>query len=78
MLFCEGDYAYEIERARDSATQVLTGWRYHVYRIWPDHIVLRSGDRATQEEAESAARRTLESMIKANQQIEGQEGTRAA
>ena len=51
MRFYEGDYAYELERVRDTATQLFTGWRYNVYRIRPDNKVIRSGEAQTQEEA---------------------------
>ena len=66
MRFYEGDYAYELERVRDGATQVFTGWRYNVYRIWPDNKILRSGHAQTQEEAESAARKALHSVMKSD------------
>lgn len=75
MRFYEGDYAYELERVRDAATQLFTGWRYNVYRIWPDNKILRSGETGSQEEAETAARKALHSLMKAER--EG-ERTRAA
>ncbi|HKU28513.1 MAG TPA: hypothetical protein VJQ54_23795 [Candidatus Sulfotelmatobacter sp.] len=78
MRFYEGDYAYEIERIRDSATQVFTGWRYNVYRIRPDQKLLRSGDVQSQEEAEASARRELASVIKGEVTTRGAEGGRAA
>lgn len=75
MRFYEGDYAYELERVRDAATQLFTGWRYNVYRVRPDNKILRSGEARTQEEAETAARKALHSLMKAER--EG-ERTRAA
>ena len=77
MRFYEGDYAYEIERIRDTATQVFTGWRYNVYRIWPGQKLLRSGDVPTQEEAETAAKAAL-SAVTRSQTNEGDGDTRAA
>lgn len=63
MRFYEDDHAYEIEPVRDPATQLCTGWRYNVYRIRPDHQLLRSGEAPTQQEAESAGRKVLASLI---------------
>jgi hypothetical protein len=65
MRFYEDDHAYEIERVRDTATQLFTGWRYNVYRIRPGNQLLRSGEAPTQEEAERAARKALRSVIRA-------------
>lgn len=78
MRFYEGDYAYEIERIRDSATQLFTGWRYNVYRIRPDQKLLRSGNVQTQEEAEASARRELASAMKEREKGKAAEGGRAA
>ena len=64
MRFYEGDHAYEIEPVRDPATQLRTGWRYNVYRIRPDHQLLRSGEVPTQQEAESAGRKALASLLR--------------
>ena len=75
MRFYEGDYAYELERVRNAATQLSTGWRYNVYRVRPDDRILRSGEAPTQEEAETAARKALHSVMKAER---GGERTRAA
>lgn len=68
MRFYEGDYAYELERVRDAATQLFTGWRYHVYRIRPDNRILRSGEARTREEAETTARKALHSVMKAERE----------
>jgi len=65
MRFYEGDHAYEVERVLDSATQLYTGWRYKIYRVRPTHELLRSGEAPTQEAAERAGRKELESVIKA-------------
>ncbi len=68
MRFYEGDYAYELERVRDTATQLFTGWRYNVYRIRPDNKVIRSGEAQTQEEAENTARKALHSVMKSDRE----------
>jgi hypothetical protein len=64
MRFYEGDHAYEIEPVRDPATQLCKGWRYNVYRIRPDHQLLRSGEVPTQQEAESAGKKALASLLR--------------
>jgi hypothetical protein len=66
MRFYEDDHAYEIEPVRDPATQLCTGWRYNVYRIRPDHKLLRCGEASTKEEAEVAGRKALASLVGAN------------
>jgi len=78
MRFYEGDYAYELERVRDHATQLFTGWRYNVYRIWPDQKILRSGEASTQEEAASAAQKALHAVIRAAGQTEPTTRSRVA
>ncbi len=78
MRFYEGDYAYELERVRDQATQVFTGWRYNVYRIRPDQKLLRSGEAESQEQAEKTARKALDSVIRAATQADGSPDHRAA
>lgn len=78
MRIYEGDHAYEIERIRDSATQVFTGWRYNVYRIRPEQNLLRSGEAQTQEEAEASARRELASVIKEEEKSKRAAGSHAA
>ncbi len=65
MRIYEGDYAYEIERVFDPATQVSTGWRYRVYRIRPIDQLLRSGEVSTKEEAERAGKRALAEVLRA-------------
>jgi hypothetical protein len=63
MRFYEGDHAYEVERVLDPATQLFTGWRYKIYRVRPNHELLRSGEAPTQEEAERAGRKALDAVI---------------
>ena len=65
MRFYEGDHAYEVERVLDPATQLFTGWRYKIYRVRPNHELLRSGEAPTQEEAERAGRKELDVVIQA-------------
>ena len=64
MRFYEGDYAYEIEPVRDPATQLQSGWRSNVYQIRPLQQLLRSGEAATQQEAERAGQKALEELIR--------------
>ena len=71
MRFYEGDHAYEVERMLDPATQLYTGWRYHVYRIRPSNELLRSGEAAIQEAAELAGRQALAEVIKAERKERG-------
>jgi hypothetical protein len=63
MRFYEGDHAYEVERVLDPATQLFTGWRYKIYRVRPNHELLRSGEAPTQAEAERAGRKALDAVI---------------
>ena len=67
MRFYQGDYAYEVEKVRDPATQLYSGWRYKVYRVRPVEELLSSGNVPTQEEAEQAGRKVLAQIIKAEQ-----------
>ncbi len=67
MRIYEGDYAYEIERILDPATQVSTGWRYNVYRVRPRDELLRSGKAASKEEAEQEGKRLLAEVVKEEQ-----------
>lgn len=78
MRFYEGDYAYEVERIRDSATQLYVGWRYNVYRIRPDNKLLRSGKDESQAEAERSARKVLDEVRKAESNPEGLQDSNAA
>ena len=78
MRFYEGDHAYEVEPIRDPSTQLRIGWRYKVYRIRPDDQLLQSGEAPTQEEAESAGRKALGRVSKAERKGENPEDERAA
>lgn len=66
MRIYEGDFAYEVERVLDPATQVRTGWRYNLYRVRPTDELLRSGEVSTREEAERAGKRALNDLVKAD------------
>ena len=66
------------QRILDPATQLYTGWRYKVYRIRPNHELLRSGEAPTQRDAEKAGRRVLASVIRAETRGKGAERKRAA
>lgn len=67
MRIYEGDYAYEVERVLNSATQVPKGWRYNVYRVRPLDEPLRSGETETKEAAEAAGKRVLAEFVRAEQ-----------
>jgi len=65
MRFYQEDYAYEVEKVRDPATQLYSGWRYKVYRVRPVEELLRSGNAPTREDAERTGRRVLAQIIRA-------------
>ena len=65
MRIYEGDYAYEVERVLDPATQLSTGWLFKVYRVRPIDQLLRSGQASTREEAERAGRGALAELVRA-------------
>jgi hypothetical protein len=58
----EGDYAYEVERVIDPATQVHTSWRYNIYRIKPIDQLVQSGEAPTKEAAELAGKQAVEEL----------------
>jgi hypothetical protein len=64
MRIYEGDYAYEIERVLDPATEILKGWRYNVYRVRPVDNLLRSAEVASKEAAMKAGKRALADVLK--------------
>jgi hypothetical protein len=64
MRIYEGDHAWEVERILDPATQLDSGWRYNVYRVRPSNQLLRSGEAATQDEAEKAGKKALAEVLK--------------
>jgi hypothetical protein len=60
----EGDYAYEVERVLDPATQVQVAWRYNIYRVRPTDQLANSGEAESREAAEQAGKEALEEAIK--------------
>ncbi len=68
MRIYESDYAWEIERILDPATQLTSGWRYNVYRVRPADELLSSGEAATREDAEKAGLRALGRVIRGERQ----------
>jgi hypothetical protein len=64
----EGDYAYEVERVLDPATQVQLGWRYNIYQVRPVDRLVSSGEAKTREAAEQAGKKALEEAVKMNSQ----------
>lgn len=64
MRIYEGDYAYEIERVLDPATEILKGWRYNLYRVRPIDKLLRSAEVASKEAAVKAGKRVLAEVLR--------------
>jgi hypothetical protein len=62
MRIYEDDFAYEIERVLEPATQVFKGWRYILYKIRPLEQRLSSGEAATQDKAEKVAKAELKKL----------------
>ena len=60
MRFHEVDFAYDVEPRRDPSTQLLSSWRFTVFRLRPSESVLTRGEAKTREEAEAQARQALE------------------
>jgi hypothetical protein len=59
MRFHEGDFAYDIEPQRDPSTQLLSAWRFTVFRLRPTESIVIRGEARTREEAEGRAREAL-------------------
>ncbi len=64
MRIYEGAYAYEIERIVDPRTQLVSGWRYKVYRIRPVEDLLSTGQTSSRSEAEQAGKDALAKFVK--------------
>ena len=64
MRIHEGNYAYEVERVIDPATQVHTSWRYNIYRIKPVDQLVESGEAPTREAAELAGKQAVEELAR--------------
>jgi hypothetical protein len=59
MRFHEGDFAYDIELQRDPATQLVSAWRFTVFRLRPVESVMQRGQSKTREEAEAQAKKII-------------------
>ncbi len=64
MRFHEGDFAYDIEQQRDPSTQLLSAWRFTVYRLRPVETVLQRGEGKTREEAETQAKKIVSNLTR--------------
>jgi hypothetical protein len=62
MRFHEGDFAYDIEQQRDPSTQLLSAWRFTIYR--PVETVVTRGEAKTREEAESQAKKLVSNLMR--------------
>ena len=78
MRIYEGDYAYEIERVVRPETQLISGWRYKVYRVRPMDELLDTGEAKDREAAEKAGRLALAEVIRAERRRQHSKKKRAA
>ncbi len=78
MRIYEDDYAYEVERLVDPATQIPYSWRYNVYRIRPADQLLRSGESKTKDGAEKEGKRVLDEVRNSERGNDGARGKRVA
>jgi hypothetical protein len=78
MRIYEGDFAYEIERVRDPATEILNGWRYNLWRVRPFDQLLRSAEVASKEAAEQGGKRALAEALRAERRTQEPKKKRAA
>lgn len=62
MRFHEGEFAYDLEPQRDPSTQLLSGWRFTVYRLRPVETVVTRGEGKTREQAEEQARKIVSKL----------------
>lgn len=62
MRIHEGEFAYDIEPQRDPSTQLLSNWKFSVYRLRPVETLINRGERKTREEAETEARKAIETL----------------
>jgi hypothetical protein len=60
----EGDFAYDLEQQRDPLTQLLSAWRFTIFRLRPVETVLTRGECRTREEAERQARKTIADLTR--------------
>ncbi len=59
----KGDYAYDLEQTIDPATQLRTGWSFHVFLLRPTEQVIESGQASSREEAEKQAKRAISRVL---------------
>jgi hypothetical protein len=64
MRFHEGDFAYDIEQQRDPSTQLVSAWRFTVFRLRPVESIVQRGQCKTREEAEAQARKIISGLAK--------------
>lgn len=64
MRFHEGEFAYDIEQQRDPYTQLLTAWRFTIYRLRPVETVVTRGEGKTRDEAEAQAKKTISNLTR--------------
>jgi len=62
MRFHEGEFAYDIEPQRDPSTQLLSAWRFTIYRLRPVETVVTRGEGRTREQAEEQARKMISNL----------------
>jgi len=64
MRFHEGEFAYDLEPQRDPFTQLLSGWRFTVYRLRPVETVVTRGEGQTREQAEDQAKKIVSKLTR--------------
>jgi hypothetical protein len=64
MRFHEGDFAYDLEQQRDPLTQLLSAWRFTIFRLRPVETVVTRGEAKTRDEAERQARKIVADLVR--------------
>jgi hypothetical protein len=59
----KGDYAYDLEQSTDPATQLRTGWNFHIFRLRPIEQIVDRGGAPSREEAEKLAKRVISRLV---------------
>jgi hypothetical protein len=59
MRIHDGDYAYEVGQQRDPLTQLLSSWKYSVYRVRPRDEAIESGSGESRADVERKAKSVL-------------------
>lgn len=62
MRIHEGNFAYDIEQARDPLTQLALNWKFTVYALWPIEQALSRGEAESFEGAERRAKRIISDL----------------